>query len=82
MIKPGILRKKIAKIGIICNLFFSTPANYAGFRLSFFELVWGNTNITTMKNFFVTLGVLLVVVFFLILMTYIVKMKIEDNGAI
>ena len=52
----------IAKIGIICNLFFSTPANYAGFRLSFFELVWGNTNITTMKNFFVTLGVLLVVV--------------------
>ena len=52
----------IAKIGIICNLFFSTPANYAGFRLSFFELVWGNTNITNMKNFFVTLGVLLVVV--------------------
>ena len=52
----------IAKIGIICNLFFSTPANYAGFRLSFFELVWGNTNITTIKNFFVTLGVLLVVV--------------------
>ena len=52
----------IAKIGIICNLFFSTPANYAGFRLSFFELVWGNTNITNMKNFFVTLGVLLVIV--------------------
>ena len=52
----------IAKVGIICNLFFSTPANYAGFRLSFFELIWGNTNLTNMKNFFVTLGVLLVVV--------------------
>ena len=52
----------IAKVGIICNLFFSTPANYAGFRLSFFELVWGNTNLTNTKNFFVTLGVLLVVV--------------------
>jgi amino acid permease len=26
----------IAKAGIIFNLFFSTPANYAGFRLSFF----------------------------------------------
>ena len=52
----------IAKIGIICNLFFSTPANYAGFRLSFFELLWGNTNITNMKNLFVTSGVLLVVV--------------------
>ena len=52
----------VAKIGIICNLFFSTPANYAGFRLSFFELVWGNTNITTKKNFFVTLGVLSTVI--------------------
>ena len=52
----------IAKVGIICNLFFSTPANYAGFRLSFFELLWGNTNITNMKNLFVTSGVLLVVV--------------------
>ena len=52
----------VAKIGIIFNLFFSTPANYAGFRLSFFELIWGNTNITNMKNIFVTAGVLLVVV--------------------
>ena len=52
----------VAKIGIICNLFFSTPANYAGFRLSFFELVWGNTNITNMKNIFVTMGVLIVIV--------------------
>ena len=52
----------IAKLGIIFNLFFSTPANYAGFRISFFELVWGNTNITNMKNLFVTAGVLLVVV--------------------
>ena len=52
----------IAKIGIICNLFFSTPANYAGFRLSFFELVWGNTNITNLKNLCVTSGVLFVVV--------------------
>ena len=52
----------IAKIGIICNLFFSTPANYAGFRLSFFELIWGNANLTNMKNFFVTLIILFVVV--------------------
>ena len=52
----------IAKIGIICNLFFSTPANYAGFRLSFFELIWGNANLTNMKNFFVTLIILFVIV--------------------
>jgi len=51
----------IAKAGIIFNLFFSTPANYAGFRLSFFELVWGNTNLTNVKNLIVTGGVLLVV---------------------
>ena len=44
----------VAKLGIIFNLFFSTPANYAGFRLSFFELVWGNTNLTNVKNFVVT----------------------------
>ena len=48
----------IAKIGIIFNLFFSTPANYAGFRLSVFELIWGNTNITKVKNLVVTGAVL------------------------
>jgi len=52
----------IAKIGVIFNLFFSTPANYAGFRLSFFELVWGNANITNKKNFIVTLVVFSVIV--------------------
>ena len=52
----------IAKIGIIFNLFFSTPANYAGFRLSFFELFFGNSNITNCRNYFVTLIVLAVIV--------------------
>ena len=52
----------IAKIGVIFNLFFSTPANYAGFRLSFFELVWGNAHITNTKNIFVTLIVFGVIV--------------------
>ena len=52
----------IAKVGIIFNLFFSTPANYSGLRISLFELIWGNSNITNMKNFFVTLVVLLIVV--------------------
>jgi hypothetical protein len=51
----------VAKIGIIFNLFFSTPANYAGFRLSFFELAFGNTNITNKKNLVVTTCVLLIV---------------------
>ena len=52
----------IAKVGVIFNLFFSTPANYAGFRLSFFELVWGNAKITNTKNFIVTLSVFSVIV--------------------
>ena len=51
----------IAKFGIIFNLFFSTPANYAGLRLSVFELVWGNTNITKTKNLVVTIVILSVV---------------------
>ena len=51
----------VAKVGIIFNLFFSTPANYAGFRLSFFELAFGNTNITNKKNFVVTTCILLIV---------------------
>ena len=52
----------IAKVGIIFNLFFSTPTNYSGLRISLFELIWGNSNISTMKNFFVTLIVLLIAV--------------------
>ena len=52
----------MAKIGIIFNLFFSTPANYAGLRLSFFELVWGNTNITNKKNIIVTACILMLVI--------------------
>ena len=41
----------IAKIGIVFNLFFSTPANYAGLRLSLFELIWGNSDVAGAKNF-------------------------------
>ena len=44
----------LAKVGIIFNLFFSTPPNYAALRISVFELIWGNTNITTLKNIIVT----------------------------
>ena len=51
----------IAKIGIIFNLFFSTPANYAALRLSVFELIWGNPNITKMKNIIVTVVLLSVI---------------------
>ena len=52
----------IAKIGIIFNLFFSTPANYAGFRISFFQLVFGNNKITNKKNIIVTACVLAIVI--------------------
>ena len=52
----------VAKVGIIFNLFFSTPANYAGLRLSLFELIWGNSNITNGKNFIVTTLILSIVV--------------------
>ena len=52
----------IAKVGIIFNLFFSTPPNYAGLRLSLFELIWGNTNITNVKNFVVTLIMFIIIV--------------------
>ena len=51
----------IAKIGLLFNTFFNTPANYEVFRLSFFELVWGNSVITDKKNILVT-GVVLVLV--------------------
>ena len=44
----------IAKIGVIFNLFFSTPANYSALRLSIFDLFWGNANITNTKNIIVT----------------------------
>ena len=52
----------VAKIGIIINLFLSTPTNYAGLRISLFELIWGNSDITHIKNFFVTLIVFSIVV--------------------
>ena len=52
----------VAKIGIILNLFFSTPANYAGLRISLFELIWGNSDITNIKNVLVTLIILSIVV--------------------
>ena len=48
----------VAKLGIIFNLFFSTPANYAGLRLSLFELIWGNPTLTNAKNIIVTAAVL------------------------
>lgn len=51
----------LAKFGLIFNTFFSTPANYEVFRLSFFELVWGNTIITDKKNIIVTATVLVLV---------------------
>ena len=51
----------IAKIGIIFNLFFSTPANYAALRLSVFELIWGNPNITKIKNIIVTVVLLSII---------------------
>ena len=52
----------MAKVGIIFNLFFSTPANYAGLRISLFELIWGNSNITNTKNVIVTIIILSLVV--------------------
>ena len=52
----------LAKVGIIFNLFFSTPANYSVLRISLFELIWGNSNITNTKNFVVTLVVFSIVV--------------------
>ena len=51
----------VAKIGVIFNTFFSTPANYEVFRLSFCELVWGNSNITKIKNVVLT-GIFLAIV--------------------
>ena len=51
----------LAKIGVIFDLFFSTPANYAALRISVFELIWGNTNITNVKNFIVTGGFFIVI---------------------
>ena len=51
----------IAKIGMIFNLFFSTPANYAALRLSIFEIIWGNTNLTKVKNISVTIILLSII---------------------
>lgn len=52
----------LAKFGIVFNLFFSTPANYAGLRISLFQLIWGNSIITNKKNAIVTFIILLLVV--------------------
>ena len=52
----------VAKIGIILNLFFSTTANYAGLRISLFELIWGNSDITNIKNVLVTLIILSIII--------------------
>ena len=46
---------------MIFNLFFSTPANYAALRLSIFEIIWGNTNLTKVKNISVTIILLSVI---------------------
>ena len=43
-------------------MFLSTPTNYAGLRISLFELIWGNSDITHTKNFFVTLIIFSIVV--------------------
>lgn len=50
----------IGKIGMCLNLMLSTPANYNAFRISFFEVVWGEDTIGDLKNYLVTIPVLLI----------------------
>ena len=42
------------------NLILSTPANYNAFRISFFEVVWGEDKIGDCKNYAVTIPILLI----------------------
>ena len=50
----------IGKIGMCFNLILSTPANYNAFRISFFEVVWGEDKIGDCKNYAVTIPILLI----------------------
>ena len=50
----------IAKIALACNLFLSLPANYAGYRCSFFIFFFGTDEIDNKRNFIVTVCSLLV----------------------
>ena len=45
----------IAKIALAANLFLSLPANYAGYRCSFFIVIFGTDKIDTKRNWIVTL---------------------------
>ncbi len=45
----------IAKISLAINLFLSLPANYAGYRISFFIFFFGTDKIDTKRNLIVTL---------------------------
>ena len=45
----------IAKIALAINLFLSLPANYAGYRCSFFIVIFGTDKIDTKRNLIVTL---------------------------
>lgn len=50
----------IARVGIVINLYFSIPINYSALRISILELVFGDTNLTTVKNISITLFVLFI----------------------
>ena len=50
----------IAKIALACNLFLSLPANYAGYRQSFFIFFFGTDEIDNKRNLIVTICSLLI----------------------
>ena len=50
----------IAKIALACNLFLSLPANYAGYRCSFFIFFFGTDEIDNKRNVIVTVCSLLI----------------------
>ena len=50
----------IAKIALACNLFLSLPANYAGYRCSFFIFFFGTDEIDNKRNIIVTVCSLLI----------------------
>ena len=50
----------IAKIALACNLFLSLPANYAGYRCSFFIFFFGTDEIDNKRNIIVTVCTLLI----------------------
>jgi amino acid permease len=50
----------IAKIALACNLFLSLPANYAGYRQSFFIFFFGTDKIDNKRNLIVTISSLFI----------------------